>query len=142
MCSSDLFSDPWNLRILTPPWLAFEIDPQTPHQIHPGIVLRYRVRPAPLLRVRWVTEITHCLPGELFVDEQRFGPYRFWHHQHLFRDVDGGIEMDDVVHYSVGFGPLGTLLERTWVAGKLEEIFNYRADALRRLFPGGGSLLQ
>ena len=44
---------------------------------------------APLVWVRWVTEITVAEERRAFVDEQRSGPYRFWHHRHSFEEVDG-----------------------------------------------------
>jgi ligand-binding SRPBCC domain-containing protein len=136
------FCNPWNLADITPHWLRFEVDEGTPTEIHPGVILMYHVQPAPLLRVRWVTEITHLSPGELFVDEQRFGPYKFWHHQHLFRDAPGGVEIQDVVHYSVGYGPLGSLLSRWWVDRKLEEIFDFRAKTLTDLFSPAHAVVQ
>ena len=77
------FSDPQNLPVITPPWLGFEVltDATT---IYPGQILQYDVRPLLGIKVRWVTEITQVTPGEFFIDEQRFGPYRFWHHRHHF----------------------------------------------------------
>ena len=47
----------------------------------------------------WVTEITQCKENEYFIDEQRFGPYKFWHHKHFINEVPGGIEMEDVLDY-------------------------------------------
>ncbi len=84
----DFFSDPRNLERITPPWLGIEITSDLPPRMHPGMIVTYRVRPPPGIPVRWVTEITHVVEPTLFVDEQRYGPYRFWHHQHHFREVD------------------------------------------------------
>jgi ligand-binding SRPBCC domain-containing protein len=91
----DFFSDPRNLGRMTPPSLAIEITSEPPPRMHPGMIITYTVRPLLGIPVRWVTEITHVREPNLFVDEQRFGPYRFWHHQHHFREVDGGIEISD-----------------------------------------------
>ena len=45
--------------------------------MYPGMILQYRLRPLLGIPMRWVTECTHVVPLRLFVDEQRFGPYRF-----------------------------------------------------------------
>ncbi len=130
------FSDPANLARITPPWLNFTVTSQLPPEMYPGMIISYRIRPVAGLPVTWITEITHASQPEFFVDEQRFGPYRFWHHQHHFRSVEGGVEMEDLVHYGFGFGVLGEALNRLLVRPRLEEIFRYRRDVLHRLFSG------
>jgi ligand-binding SRPBCC domain-containing protein len=131
------FSSPKNLGAITPPWLDFCVTGEVPDEMHAGTILTYTVRPALGLKVRWVTEITHLEAPRFFVDEQRFGPYRFWHHQHRLRPVAGGTEVEDVVHYALPYGPLGTLVHALAVRRKLEEIFAYRREALARRFGGG-----
>lgn len=81
----------------------------------------------------WVTEITQFQQGKLFVDEQRFGPYRFWHHQHHFRKVKDGVEIKDIVHYSLPMGALGNLAHKFQVKGQLKEIFAYRSHVMRNI---------
>lgn len=130
----DYFSDPRNLPHLTPPWLRLAPTSPLPEQMHAGLIVTYNVRPALGIPVNWVTEITHVVPGELFVDEQRSGPYRFWHHQHHFRAVPGGVEMLDVVHYALPFGIVGNLAA-SLVHRKVAGIFDYRAAVLERTFP-------
>jgi len=90
--------------------------------------------------MRWVTEITHVVPLRLFVDEQRFGPYRFWHHQHLFRETPGGVEMEDLVHYALPFGPLGRIVNALVTARQVKEIFEFRRLFLDRSFGAVPSL--
>jgi ligand-binding SRPBCC domain-containing protein len=82
----------------------------------------------------WVNEITHVSEGQYFVDEQRAGPYAFFHHQHHFRAVDVGTEVRDIVHYAAPFGPLGDLAVRLQVRRKLDELFAYRRKVLERRF--------
>ena len=82
----------------------------------------------------WVTEITQVLNNRLFVDEQRFGPYRFWHHQHHFRETEEGIEVRDLVHYSLPFGPLGKIAHAGLVKRRLEGIFDFRVKAIQAIF--------
>lgn len=128
------FSDPANLAAITPPWLGFAVTSPLPAQMHPGMIVEYTLRPFAGIPVRWVTEITHVVDGALFVDEQRMGPYRFWHHQHHFRAVDGGVELRDIVHYALPFGPIGALVARLVVAPRVREIFRYRRRVLVERF--------
>lgn len=130
----DYFSDPRNLERITPPSLGLEIASDLPARMHPGMIVIYKVRPLLGIPVRWVTEITHVREPILFVDEQRFGPYRFWHHQHHFREIDGGTEVIDRVHYALPFGFLGWLLGSGIVRRQLAEIFSFRKRFLEETF--------
>jgi ligand-binding SRPBCC domain-containing protein len=129
------FVDPHNLAKITPPELGMRCDPDGPHDIYPGLVLRHRVRLFPLVTVTWVTEISHVVPGTMFVDEQRRGPYVFWHHQHWFDDAPGGTMMRDIVHYVVPGGPLAGLIDRWNVRPRLEHIFAHRRGVLEQMYP-------
>ncbi|HYH80328.1 MAG TPA: SRPBCC family protein [Longimicrobium sp.] len=128
----DFFSDARNLAVITPPSLGFEVTGPLPERMYAGMIITYRVRPLLGLPVRWVTEITHVDEPHRFVDEQRFGPYRFWHHQHLFREIPGGVEATDIVHYALP--PGGGAVRRALVAPRLAEIFTYRKAVLERTF--------
>lgn len=128
----DFFSDARNLANITPPDMGFQVRSPLPERMYAGMIITYRVRPFPGVGVNWVTEITHVAEPELFVDEQRFGPYRFWHHQHHFRAVPGGVEIRDLVHYAL---PRGAGAARRWlVAPRLDQIFDFRRQALERRF--------
>ena len=128
------FADPQNLPLITPPWLGLRIDSVVAHKMYPGQILRYRVSPILRVPLLWVTEITHVQEPFFFVDEQRYGPYRLWHHQHFLREADGGVIAEDVVDYMLPFGPLGTLMHRLLVADRLNAIFEYRAKVLQQRF--------
>lgn len=123
------FSDPRNLPAITPPWLDFTVTSPLPDRMHCGMVVSYTIRPLPFIPVTWITEITHVDEPHFFVDEQRFGPYRFWHHQHHFRPVAGGVEMLDIVNYLLPLGIPG-LVASGYVARRLEAIFDFRRDTL------------
>jgi ligand-binding SRPBCC domain-containing protein len=128
------FSDPHNLARLTPPELNLVVPADTPHEVRPGMIITYRIRALAGIPATWVTEITQVIDNQLFIDEQRFGPYRFWHHQHHFIETNEGIEVRDIVHYSVPFGPLGKLVHAMVVKARLKKIFEYRVDAIRSEF--------
>jgi ligand-binding SRPBCC domain-containing protein len=130
----EFFSSPANLDAITPDDLGFRItSPELPRMFE-GQIITYRVKIAPLLWVPWVTEIKCVDEGRSFVDEQRFGPYRFWHHRHHFEAVDGGVLMTDLVHYGLPFGPLGDLAHALFVRRKLEWIFRFRKRVLAKRF--------
>jgi ligand-binding SRPBCC domain-containing protein len=127
------FSDPRNLPVITPPDLGFQITSEVPEQMYAGMVVSYQVAALAGIKVSWVTEITHMREPVFFVDEQRFGPYRFWHHQHHFKAVAGGTEMTDLVSYQLPLLPLG-LLAAPVVRRRLDYIFNYRKQVLETIF--------
>jgi len=131
----DFFSRPDNLARITPPDLGFEVTSALPERMYAGMIVSYRVNPFGRISVPWVTEITHVREPEFFVDEQRSGPYRLWHHQHHFQEVAGGIEMTDLVHYQLPFGRLGEFLAGRLVERRLSAIFAYRRQRLETLFP-------
>ncbi len=128
------FSDPRNLAVITPPDMGFEITSPMPDRAYAGLIITYKVRPLFRIPVQWVTEITHVDEGRYFVDEQRLGPYRVWHHEHHFTEVPGGIHMRDIVYYSVPFGPIGDLIEKLVVGRRVEAIFDFRRRVLDQRF--------
>lgn len=128
------FSNAANLPDLTPPWLKFEVQSELPERMYPGMIARYTVRPILGIPMQWVTEITQVEEKRYFIDEQRFGPYRFWHHQHHFREVVDGVEMTDLVHYALPLGPAGQLVHSLSVYAKLQDIFAYRRQVLEHRF--------
>jgi ligand-binding SRPBCC domain-containing protein len=128
------FSDPQNLQKITPPEMNFEIKSELPHEIYPGQIIIYQIKLIPGIKIKWVTEITHIKEENYFVDEQRFGPYKFWHHQHLFNEVSGGMEIKDIVHYSIHLGILGRIMNKLIIHKKLENIFKFRKEYLGDTF--------
>ena len=130
----DFFSDPRNLPVITPPSLGLRITSPVPERMYAGMIVTYTVSPVARIPMQWVTEITHVVDSTMFVDEQRSGPYRFWHHQHHFRELPDGVEATDIVHYALPFGPLGDLIQRLQVRYKLEEIFDFRLSVMRERF--------
>ncbi len=102
--------------------------------MYAGQLIEYRVAPVLGIPLYWMTEITHVVEGKYFIDEQRFGPYTLWHHQHHFRAVDGGVEMTDLIHYKIPLGIIGRVANMLFVRQKLNDIFNYRYEKVKELF--------
>ncbi len=134
----EFFADPRNLPEITPPWLEFRLVSTPPPRMYPGLLLEYRVRPFPGPTWPWVTEITHIREGVWFVDEQRIGPYRLWHHEHHFRAVGPEVEVRDLVLYVLPGGWAGQLALGRAVRARLRAIFDYRERAVRSRFGEGG----
>lgn len=131
----DFMSSPANLARITPPHMGFHILGRFSNEkMFPGQIIEYYVSPVAGIRLHWVTEITHVKEGEYFVDEQRFGPYSFWHHKHFMKAVEGGIEMTDEVHYKVPLGFIGRLINALFIRKQLKKIFDYRYQKLEELF--------
>lgn len=130
----DFLSDPNNLKTITPDYMGFKILYGAEKKMYPGQIIQYVVTPVLGIPTKWVTEITHVQKDDYFVDEQRFGPYALWHHKHFIREIDGGVEMEDIVDYKIPFGILGQLVHPILVAPKLKEIFNYRREKLIKMF--------
>ncbi|MCF7805409.1 MAG: SRPBCC family protein [Candidatus Marinimicrobia bacterium] len=130
----DFFSDPANLEEITPPWLKFSIQSHDEGEMYPGMLIRYKVTALFGIPMNWITEITQVREGEYFIDEQRFGPYRFWYHQHHFSEVENGTKIRDILHYGLPFGIIGRIVHAVKVKGQLREIFEYRHRILRERF--------
>ncbi|SNR73502.1 Ligand-binding SRPBCC domain-containing protein [Lutibacter agarilyticus] len=130
----DFLSNPANLKEITPKYMSFDIISGADRPMFAGQIIQYIVTPILGIKTTWVTEITHVVDKEYFVDEQRFGPYALWHHKHFIKPVEGGVEMEDIIDYKVPLGFLGRLVHPILVKPKLIEIFNHRTKKLIELF--------
>jgi ligand-binding SRPBCC domain-containing protein len=129
------FSDPRNLADITPGDMGFRILSEPPSRIYEGLMIPYAVTPFPGIKLSWLTEITHVREPEYFVDEQRIGPYRLWHHEHRFRpSPGGGVVVEDIIHYALPFGWPGRLAAGALVRSRLDSIFRFRAGVLAERF--------
>lgn len=122
----EFLASPQNLKTITPDYMGFNILSGADRPMYAGQIIQYIVTPVLGIKTKWVTEITHVKDGEYFVDEQRFGPYALWHHKHFIKEIDGGVEMEDIIDYKVPLGILGQMAHPFIVKPKLNEIFKYR----------------
>ena len=132
----DFFSCPGNLKDITPPHMTFKILSgfKEGEKMHAGMIISYLLKPLPGVPMKCVTEITHVNAPHFFVDEQRFGPYALWHHQHFFKEIEGGVEMKDIVHYKTPLGPIGQIANLLYINREVRSIFDYRFKKLETLF--------
>ena len=132
----DFFSSPLNLAEITPKDMTFDVT--TPNmantKMYPGLIITYKVSPLLGIKLNWMTEITHVKDKEYFIDEQRFGPFAFWHHQHHFLATENGVLMKDLLHYGIGWGPIGLLANSLVVENKIKGIFDFRYKKVEEIF--------
>ena len=131
----NFFSRPDNLKDITPPQMGFVI--KSKHhgeKMYAGQIIEYIVKPLFGIPMYWMTEITHVADKKYFIDEQRFGPYTLWHHQHHFKEILGGVEMTDIVHYKLPLWFLGDIAKVLFVKKQLQGIFDYRTKKVEEMF--------
>ena len=131
----DFISSPKNLKKITPEYMGFDITSDNiEDKMYEGMLISYKVKPLLGIKTTWVTEITHVKDKQYFVDEQRVGPYKIWHHQHFLEETSTGTLMTDIVSYQPPMGLLGSIANKIIIRNKLEEIFAFRTQVLNETF--------
>lgn len=129
------FTMPRNLDKITPKEMNFSITNYPVETTYSGQIITYKIGIFPFIKNNWVTEITHLQHETFFVDEQRFGPYAMWHHEHHFEKTpDGNVLMTDIVNFKLPLGIIGDLFAGYWVSKKVRFIFESRYQILSNLF--------
>ena len=126
----DFFSSPKNLAKITPSKMGFKITSGEPEKMFPGQIISYKIKIFPFISSKWITEITQVKHLSYFIDEQRFGPYKMWHHEHHFIKTEKGTKMTDKISYKIPFGFFGRLVHSLFIKKKLIQIFSYRSTIL------------
>lgn len=134
--SWDFFSSPLNLSKITPPSMKFVVtsDYTENTKMYEGMIISYHVSPLLGIKMNWMTEITTVKKHQYFIDEQKFGPFKYWHHEHHFEEINGGVLMKDRLTYAMPFGFLGSIAHAVIVAKQTREIFEFREKAVEELF--------
>lgn len=133
--SWDFFSSPKNLARITPPHMGFEIQYVSGgNKMYAGQIIRYKINILPGIPVNWVTEITHVDHMKYFIDEQKFGPYALWHHQHHFEKVPDGVKMTDILNYALPYRAVGRMANSLFVEKEVKSIFKHRSKTLEKMF--------
>lgn len=127
------FADAHNLERITPSALRFRVLTPQPIKMAAGTLIDYQLS---LYGVpfKWRTLIEVWEPGKRFVDRQINGPYSLWHHTHTFEELGPQrVLMKDIVRYRVEWGPLGWLAHTAMVKRSVNDIFDYRYQAVERI---------
>ena len=134
----DFFSRAQNLALMTPGWMDFQIQGDVPEVPQEGATIDYTIKIGPL-PLKWRTRFLAWEHQKRFIDLQERGPYALWHHEHRFIPDGRRTRMEDVVCYTLPFGPIGRLVHRLVVASQLRRIFSFRAATIAVRFdtPGG-----
>jgi len=120
------FSRVENLEAITPPMLNLKIQSMSTPQIQKGSLIDYRlkIRGVP---ASWQTLVEEWKPEDLFIDSQLKGPYKKWHHTHVFETLGSGTLMKDLVRYRMPFHIFGKIAG-LMVRKEIESIFEYRRE--------------
>lgn len=130
----DFFSSPNNLKKITPEKMGFNVKNEIPEKMYEGLMIAYSVTPILGIPMNWITEITKIEHLSYFVDEQRLGPYKIWHHEHHFKAVEGGTEIIDILSYVMPLGFLGTIAHALFVKNTVKDIFEFRNTRVDEIF--------
>ncbi|HSG32200.1 MAG TPA: SRPBCC family protein [Thermodesulfobacteriota bacterium] len=131
----NFFSNPSNLEQITPPELGLKVKSETADKMYAGMIIEYDVTPLAGIKQTWVTEITQVDYLNYFIDEQRFGPYKFWHHQHKFKKLsDNTTQAIDIVNYSLPLDPVSRIINNLFISKQLNRIFEFRKQVLEKMF--------
>jgi len=131
----EFFNSPQNLEKITPEEMGFTITSEVDKKAYEGQIITYRVGILPGIKQNWVTEITTVKKNVFFIDEQRFGPYKMWHHEHWFEELPNGKTlMSDKISYKLPFGFLGTIAQKLFIKKQLITIFEHRFKTLEDFF--------
>ena len=128
------FKSPLNLEAITPPWLGFRVMHASDNEVREGTRIAYRLRMYGF-PLRWESRISEFRENEMFADAQLVGPYRYWYHRHLFREVPDGVAITDEIAYELPLGALGRLAHAMFVQRQLKQIFEYRTRVVAERFP-------
>lgn len=130
------FSNPENLAKLSPGYLNFKvIDCPEAKVVYNGMKMKYKVSPVMHIPLKWESLIEDVVPCKQFKDIQTKGPYKVWEHTHLFESIADGVLMTDHVLYEMPFGFLGNWANELFVSKQLHELFDYRTERIKELFP-------
>lgn len=133
----NFFSNPANLDQLTPKEVNFSIKSISGDgPMYPGMLVQYQIRPFKWIPINffWVAEIKQVQHHTRFIDEQRYGPFAFWYHEHAFEVVGDDVLVKDILHYRVPLGFLGKIIDRLVIRLAIKRIFKTRTEILHEYF--------
>lgn len=133
----NFFSNPVNLDQLTPKEVNFSIKSISGDgPMYPGMLVQYKIKPLKWLPIYfyWVAEIKQVHQNLRFIDEQRYGPFAFWYHEHAFEAVEDGVIVKDMLHYRVPLGFIGKLIDWLVIRLAIKRIFRTRTEILHEYF--------
>tara|TARA_R110002049_G_scaffold12511_1_gene55972 strand:+ start:194 stop:652 length:459 start_codon:yes stop_codon:yes gene_type:complete len=129
------FANPANLNEVTPPDMRFNTLGGDEGPVEEGHLIWHRVQMAPLIYRTWVTEICVVRKNECFIDNQKFGPFKLWHHRHSFKALnEKETQVTDTVRYALPFWPFGEIAHGLLVRPQLRKMFDYRKQAFQKRF--------
>jgi ligand-binding SRPBCC domain-containing protein len=88
-------------------------------------------------RAQWIALITEFEWNHHFADIQKKGPFKRFQHRHEFsaetRNGLCGTIVRDAIEYDPGFGVIGSLGQKLFIARTLKQTFKHRQNTLEKL---------
>jgi ligand-binding SRPBCC domain-containing protein len=110
------FSSANNLSEITPKDMNFIVlTTMENDEIYEGMLIDYYVSPLFGIKMKWQTEIIKVDFQKSFIDFQKKGPYKLWHHHHEFISNEKGVLMKDTIDYELPMGFLGEIAHPLFV---------------------------
>lgn len=66
-----------------------------------------------------------------FADEMQEGDFRYFRHEHYFKEVDNGTILIDLVHFKVPYGSAGKLFSRLYLTNYLRRLLEIRNNVIK-----------
>jgi len=114
--------------------MNFEVLKADTDNIYNGQHIHYKVSPLFGISMKWTSLISDVVKQKCFTDIQVNGPYKYWHHKHIFEKINGGIKVIDKINYALPFGCIGSILHPILVKNRLDQIFGYRNSKIKEIF--------
>lgn len=125
--------DPKNLKLVSTPGMNLKIiQHQSPLEKNSEVKLKFYI--FPFIPMEWNLIIEDLVENELIVDLQTKGPFKYWKHQHRFKQLfDGTVVMTDEIEYDLGL--LGKIF-KPLINWRLNKMFKFRYKIIESLFGG------
>jgi len=126
----DWFEKKGAFQRLMPPWEVAEVV-HADDDLRDGSRRIFRFPMGPL-KMTWEAEHMGYEPPNKFEDVMRKGPFKSWHHVHLFEQKGDVTTVSDQVEYKLPLGPLGRLFGGRMVRKRVQRMFKARESRLIR----------
>ena len=126
----DWFERKGAFQRLMPPWEVAKVI-RADDSLENGSLRAFRFPMGPI-KLTWESEHLGYEPPHKFEDVMKKGPFKSWHHVHLFEQNGTTTTVSDQVDYRLPLGPLGRLFGGRMVKKRIERMFKAREERLIR----------
>jgi ligand-binding SRPBCC domain-containing protein len=85
-----------------------------------------------LFKIRYFTsKITAMVANDYFIDELEKGDFKFFKHEHHFKQVDNGTIMIDLLEFESPYGIIGQLADKCYLKNYLQNFLIIRNNVIK-----------